>query len=79
MKIKLSQLRKIIREAVEAEMKHQGIAPVDEADEMEEGWGDDTDYTGGSEGRPSGGEDRDPEYWQEKNHKDKEDPYTGSY
>lgn len=82
MKIRLSQLRKLIREVVEAEMKHQGIAPVDEMeemDEMEEGLGDDTDYTGGSEGRPSGQEDRDSKYWQEKNRKDKEEPYTGSY
>lgn len=78
MKIRLSQLRKLIREAVEAEMKHQGIAPVDEM-EMEEGLGDDTDYTGDHEGRPSGQEDRDPKYWQEKNRKDKEEPYTGSY
>lgn len=76
MKIRLSQLRKIIREAVEVEMKHQGI---DSVDEVEEGLGDDTDYTGDSEGRPSGQEDRDPKYWQEKNRKDKEDPYTGSY
>lgn len=81
MKIRLSQLRRIIREAVREQVKLQS-APVrpddseaddmDEAD-MDEGWGDDTDYTGGSEGRPSGQDDRPYQY------KKDDEEYKGSY
>jgi hypothetical protein len=80
-RIRLSELKALIREAVEEAMHQRGeeeeALEIDEAelDELDQGWGDDTDYTGGSQGKPGDGGD----YKGKGPDKREEEPYTGSY
>ena len=90
-RVRLSELKAIIREAVEDAVKKQAWEQqqdeadekleIDEADldeygmdqdddDLDEGWGDDTDYTGGSQGKGGG---------QDKYEWKPEEEYKGSY
>jgi len=81
MKITVSQLRQLIREAVEEAMHEKELekaeAEMKEAD-IEEGLGDDTDYTGAPEGK-YGQDDHDSEHWSKELAKSKEDTYDKPY
>ena len=89
-RIRLSELKALIREAVEeamyqggeealeideADLDEYGMDEAEEMDELDQGWGDDTDYTGGSQGKPNDGGD----YKGKGPDKREEEPYTGSY
>ena len=94
-RVRLSELKTLIREAVEEAMEQaweqkqqdEEQLEIDEADldeygmdememdELDQGWGDDTDYTGGSQGKPNDGGD----YKGKGPDKREEEPYTGSY